>query len=266
LVVVKYGGSFMDSPDPAVREGVARDLVALQSAGLRPVVVHGGGKAITRAMENAGLKASFIQGMRVTDEATANVVEQVLSHEINPEIVATITRLNGKPRGFSGTQIFQCRKLWLQDSAGEKIDVGFVGDVTRVKEEPLRDAISSGFMPVISPTALGEDGRIHNCNADVAAAQTAIALQAKWLVFMSDVPGLLRDPKKPESVIAEANVAEIDALKRSGMIDKGMIPKVDNAIAAKAAGVANVLFIDGRVPGVLKSVFSEKGPGGTRIV
>src|SRR6202012_484152 len=110
--VIKYGGSFMDSPDAAVREGVARDIVFLAAAGIRPVVVHGGGKAITRAMEQAGLKASFVQGMRVTDKATADVVEQVLSREINPDIVATINRLGGKAEGFAGTKVFKSRKLW----------------------------------------------------------------------------------------------------------------------------------------------------------
>src|ERR1051325_792592 len=113
--VVKYGGSFMDSPDAAVRAGVARDVVFLEAVEINPVVVHGGGKAITRAMEKAGLKASFIQGQRVTDEATVQVVDQVLSREINPEVVATINSLGGKAKGFAGTEIFQCRKLWLND-------------------------------------------------------------------------------------------------------------------------------------------------------
>src|ERR1700751_5717731 len=124
--VIKYGGSFMDSPDPAVRQGVARDVVFLGAVGISPVVVHGGGKAITRAMDAAGLKANFIQGMRVTDEATVKVVDQVLSREINPEVVATIRALQGRANGFAGTEIFSCRKLWLNGAAGEKIDIGFV--------------------------------------------------------------------------------------------------------------------------------------------
>src|ERR1051326_372545 len=137
--VVKYGGSFMDSPDPAVRSGVARDVVFLEAVGINPVVVHGGGKAITRAMEAAGLKANFVQGMRVTDEATVNVVEQVLSREINPEIVRTINALGGKARGFSGTEIFSCRKLCLNGHAGGNLELGFVGEVTLVNTEPLRE-------------------------------------------------------------------------------------------------------------------------------
>src|SRR5580692_9447774 len=129
--VVKYGGSFMDSPDEKTRVSVARDVVFLEAVEIDPIVVHGGGKAITRAMEKAGLKANFIQGMRVTDEATADVVEQVLSREINPEIVATIERFGGRAKGFSGTSIFDARKLWLE-SGDQKIDTGFVGEVISV--------------------------------------------------------------------------------------------------------------------------------------
>src|SRR5262245_35859235 len=139
--VVKYGGSFMDSPDQSVREGVARDIVFLEAAGINPVVVHGGGKAITRAMDAAGLKAQFIQGMRVTDEPSAQVVDRVLSREINPEVVATINALGGKARGFAGTDIFTCRKMFLTGPGGEKIDIGFVGEVTAVNAAPLLECI-----------------------------------------------------------------------------------------------------------------------------
>src|SRR5436309_5531200 len=157
--VVKYGGSFMDSPDLAVRHGVARDLVFLEAVEINPVVVHGGGKAITRAMDAAGLKADFVQGMRLTDEATVNVVEQVLSREINPEIAKTINALGGKARGLSGTEIFTCRKLFLKDPQGQNLDIGFVGEVTAVDTEPLRESIRRSITPVISPTARGQDGR-----------------------------------------------------------------------------------------------------------
>lgn len=264
--VVKYGGSFMDSPDSAVRSGVARDVVFLEAAGINPVVVHGGGKAITRAMEKAGLKANFIQGMRVTDEATVNVVEQVLSHEINPEIVATIGELGGKARGFSGADIFTCRKLHLKGPNGEDIDVGYVGEVVGVNVTPLRECIRRGITPVVSPTARGEDGHIYNCNADVAAAQAAIALEAKRLVFMSDVPGLLRNPQDPSTLIGHLQIDEVDGLKKAGVIDKGMIPKVDSAVAAVKAGVDKVSFVDGRVPhSVMLEIFTHAGVG-TEVV
>jgi acetylglutamate kinase len=266
--VVKYGGSFMDSPDPSVRNGVARDIVFLEAVEINPVVVHGGGKAITRAMEAAGLKANFIQGMRVTDEETVNVVDRVLSREINPEIVKTIESLGGKARGFSGADIFKCRKLWLDDkeNPGQKIDVGYVGEVIEVNTDPLRQCIRRGVTPVISPVALGEDGKIYNCNADVAAAQAAIALAAKRLVFMSDVPGLMRNPKDPNTVIAHLQTTEVPALKAAGIVDKGMIPKGDSAVAAIKSGVEKVSFVDGRVPhAVMLEIFTDEGVG-TEVV
>ena len=266
--VVKYGGSFMDSPDPAVRAGVARDIVFLEAVEINPVVVHGGGKAITRAMEKAGLKASFIQGQRVTDEATVKIVDDVLSREINHEVVRTINALGGKAVSFSGPDIFKCKRLYLddQDNPGGKIDIGFVGEVIEVNVAPLKESIWCGFTPVISPTARGEDGKIYNCNADVAAAMCAIALQAKRLVFMSDVPGLMRDPKDPATVIAHLQTGEVPGLKAAGIVDKGMIPKVDSAVAAIKSGVEKVSFVDGRVPhSVLLEIFTDKGVG-TEVV
>jgi acetylglutamate kinase len=266
--VVKYGGSFMDSPDESVRTGVARDIVFLEAVEINPVIVHGGGKAITRAMEKAGLKANFIQGQRVTDEATVKIVDDVLTGEINPEIVKTIKGLGGRPVGFAGRDIFKCRKLWLDDreNPGKKIDIGYVGEVIEVNVQPLKESMWCGFTPVISPTARGEDGKIYNCNADVAAAMCAIALNAKRLVFMSDVPGLMRDPKDPATLIAHLHTGEVPGLKAAGIVDKGMIPKVDSAVAAIKSGVEKVSFVDGRVPhAVMLEIFTDKGVG-TEIV
>ncbi|MCX7722610.1 MAG: acetylglutamate kinase [Verrucomicrobiae bacterium] len=264
--VIKYGGSFMDSPDPEVRTGVARDIVFLEAVGINPVVVHGGGKAISRAMEAAGLKPKFVQGLRVTDRATVELVEQVLSREINPEIVRAIEQFGGKARGFSGTEIFTCRKFRPKTASGEELDIGFVGDVIGVNTEPLRECIRRNVTPVISPTARGEDGQVYNCNADVAAAQAAIALKAKRLVFMSDVPGLLRDPSDPNSVIPHLQVGEVEELKMAGVIDAGMIPKIDSGVAALKAGVEKVSLVDGRVPhAVLLEIFTDEGVG-TEIV
>ena len=266
--VVKYGGSFMDSPDENVRTGVARDIVFLEAVEINPVIVHGGGKAITRAMEKAGLKADFIQGQRVTDEATVQIVDDILTGEINPEIVKTIKELGGRPVGFAGRDIFKCKKMFLDDreNPGKKIDIGYVGEVIEVNVQPLKESMWCGFTPVISPTARGEDGKIYNCNADVAAAMCAIALNAKRLVFMSDVPGLMRDPKDPSTVIAHLQTGEVPALKAAGIVDKGMIPKVDSAVAAIKSGVEKVSFVDGRVPhSVLLEIFTDKG-NGTEIV
>jgi acetylglutamate kinase len=266
--VVKYGGSFMDSPDAEIRTGVARDIVFLEAVEIDPVVVHGGGKAITRAMEKAGLKANFIQGQRVTDEATAQIVDEVLSREINPEVVKTINALGGQAVGFAGPDIFKCRKLWLDDkeNPGQKIDIGYVGEVIEVNVQPLKESIWCGFTPIISPTARGADGKIYNCNADVAAAMCAIALNAKRLVFMSDVPGLMRDPKDPATLIAHLHTGEVPGLKAAGIVDKGMIPKVDSAVAAIKSGVEKVSFVDGRVPhSVMLEIFTDKGVG-TEVV
>jgi acetylglutamate kinase len=264
--VIKYGGSFMDSPDANVRASVARDLVFLEAVEINPVVIHGGGKAITRAMERAGLKPNFIQGQRITDEATANIVDQVLSREINPEVVATIKASGGAAQGFAGPDIFTCRKLTLLGADGLKADIGYVGEVTHVNTGPLLECISKGITPVISPTARGEDGKIYNCNADVAAAQTAIALKAQRLVFMSDVPGLLQNPKDPDTVISRLKTIEVAGLKKTGVVDKGMIPKVDSAVAAIQSGVEKVSFVDGRVAhAVLLEIFTDEGVG-TEVV
>ena len=264
--VIKYGGSFMDSPDAAVRQSVARDVVFLEAAGVNPVVVHGGGKAINRAMDAAGLATSFIQGMRVTDAAMVKIVDQVLSSEINPEIVATINALHGRARGFAGTDIFTCRKLLLNGPAGEKLDIGFVGEVTGVNTAPLLECIARGITPVISPTARDAEGRIYNCNADVAAAQAAIALNARRLVFMSDVPGLMRNPKDEKTLITRLRTGEVEDLKRAGIVDQGMIPKMDSAVAAIQSGVEKVSLVDGRMPhSVLLEIFTDCGVG-TEVV
>jgi acetylglutamate kinase len=264
--VVKYGGSFMDSPDPAVRNGVARDVVFLEAVEINPVVVHGGGKAITRAMEKAGLQANFIQGQRVTDAATVGIVDDVLSREINPEVVAAINELGGDSKGFAGPDIFTCVKKEMAGADGQPIDLGYVGEVVAVNTAPLIECIRKGVTPVISPTAKGRDGRIYNCNADVAAAQVAIALKASRLVFMSDVPGLLRNPKSPDSIISQMKVSEVAPLKSDRIIEKGMIPKVDSAVEAIRAGVEKVSFIDGRVRhALLLEIFTDDGVG-TEIV
>jgi acetylglutamate kinase len=260
--VIKYGGSFMDSPEPAVRAGVARDIVFLEAVEINPVVVHGGGKAITRAMEKAGLQAKFIQGQRVTDQATVKIVHDVLLREINPEIVAAINALGGAAKSFAGPDILRCRKSQVHGPDGTEVDLGYVGEVTAVNTAPLRESIEHGLTPVISPTARGEDGHIYNCNADVAAAQVAIALKAQRLVFMSDVPGLLKDAKDPATLLSRVRSQEIPHLKAVGVIDRGMIPKMDSAVAALSAGVAKVSLVDGRVPhAVLLEIFTDAGVG-----
>ena len=256
--VVKYGGSFMDSPDEKVRTGVAADVVFLEAVGINPVVVHGGGKAITKAMEQAGIQANFIKGMRVTDDATMKVVEDVLFNVTNRDIVEMIQKLGGKARSFNGRDVFKCRKL-VQDG----VDLGYVGEVVEVETAALKKCLKANVTPVISPIGLGlDDNHAYNINADVAAAKLAAAIGARRLVFMSDVPGLMRDPKDPTTLISHLEVKEVPALKATGVIDKGMIPKVDSAVAAVQAGVRRVHFVDGRIPhAVLLEIFTDKGIG-----
>jgi acetylglutamate kinase len=261
IFVVKYGGSFMDSPDPKVRSGVASDIVFLEAVGINPVVVHGGGKAITKAMEKAGIQARFVQGMRVTDGESMKIVEDVLANVINRDIIEMIQKLGGKARGFSGKEVFKCRKLL---SGG--VDLGYVGEVTGVTVEPVRKCLRASVTPVISPIGVGDDGHAYNINADVAAAKLAMAIGARRLVFMSDVPGLMHDPHKPETLISHLEVNDVLNLKRDGIIDAGMIPKVDSAVEAVQSGVRRVHFVDGRIAhSILLEIFTDKGIG-TEIV
>ncbi len=259
--VIKYGGSFMESPEETVRTGVASDVVFLEAVEINPVVVHGGGKRINKALEAAGIETKFVNGLRYTDAASVEVVDQVLSGEVNGEIVEMINSLGGEAKGIAGTDIFTCQR---HEPGGE--DYGYVGEVMAVNTAPLEECISKGVTPVISPTARNAEGQIYNCNADIAAAQAAIALAAKRLVFMSDVPGLLRDPEDAESLIPHLDIKEVDELKQAGIIARGMIPKVDSAVSAIEAGVDKVSFVDGRINhAVLLEIFTDKGVG-TEIV
>ncbi len=264
--VVKYGGSFMDDPNPEGRDRVATDIAFLAAVGIQVVVVHGGGKAITRAMETAGIKSEFRGGMRVTDAATVKIVEETLNIEINGQICDSLKARGANPLGMPGNHINLCEKLLSADEAGNPIDLGFVGDIKFVKAKLIKKALADGFLPVVSPIALDGDDQAYNTNADVAAAAIANSLRARRLIFMSDVPGLLADPKDPSTLIATLKVGEVDELKKKGVIAGGMIPKVDSAVKALKEGVRRVHFIDGRVPhSLLLEVFTDKGIG-TEIV
>jgi len=263
--VVKYGGSFMDDPDPVVRARVANDIAFFAAVGINIVVVHGGGKAITRAMETSGLKADFVNGLRVTDEATIAVVKKTLDEIVNRDVCEAITSARGKPKGMSGDSVLVCQKLAIDDD-GNPVDLGYVGDVTEVKVKLIKKEIAEGFVPVISPVAEGYDGKPYNVNADLVAGRIASALRARRLVYMSDVPGLLGNPAEPESLISTLKISQVDELKKKGIIDKGMRPKVQSAIRALQEGVQRVHFIDGRLPhSLLLEIFTDKGIG-TEIV
>lgn len=265
IFVIKYGGSFMDDPDPEIRSRVAGDIAFLAAVGIHAVVVHGGGKAISRAMSSSGLTPNFINGLRVTDEATIEVVRKTLEQEVNRDVCAMLSRCKARALGMAGTTVLGATRLTMDD-VGQPVDLGYVGDVTDVKVKLIKKAIADGYVPIISPVATGADGKPYNVNADLAAARVAVALRARRLVYLSDVPGLLRDPDDPSTLISSVREHEIEELKKQGVIDRGMRPKIHSALRALQEGVHRVHFIDGRMPhSLLLEIFTDKGIG-TEIV
>ncbi len=260
VFVVKYGGSFMDSPDPAVRSRVAQDLVFLNFVGIKVVVVHGGGKAVTKELANRGLEATFIDGLRVTDEKTIEVVDQILNQKVNGEVAEFVSSYDCNVQKLPGKEILHCQKL------EEEHDLGFVGSITQVNTVPILQALDGGLMPIISSTASDSEGQCYNVNADTVAAEVAIALKARRLVYLSDVPGLLRNPEDPKTLLSSLPVDQVDSLKSEGVISKGMLPKVNSAVDALNSGVNRVHFIDGRLPhSILLEIFTDEGIG-TEII
>ena len=265
IFVVKYGGSFMDDPDPVIRARVAFDIAFFAAVGINVVVVHGGGRAITKAMEAAGLSASFINGLRVTDEAAMAVVRKTLNEVVNKEVCDAIAMAKARPVSMPGDTVLVCQKLATDDD-GNPVDLGYVGEVTEVKVKLIKKEIADGFVPVISPVAEAYDGKPYNVNADLVAGRVASALRARRLVYMSDVPGVLANPPAPDSLISTLKISQVDDLKKKGIIDKGMRPKIASAIHALQEGVQRVHFIDGRLPhSLLLEIFTDKGIG-TEIV
>ncbi len=266
VFVVKYGGAFMDDPNPKIRERVARDISFLSAVGIKVVVVHGGGKAISRAMAKSGLTPEFKNGMRVTDEKTVAIVEDVLNNDVNAEIRQMLAAQGCDAVSVRGNDVFKCRKLLSKDESGAEVDLGYVGEVESVNVEVIERLLSEGKTPVISPIALGADGHAYNTNADVAASAAAGALKALRLVFLCDVPGLMRDPKDRSTLISHLKVDEVAGLKAEGIIGGGMIPKVDSGVRAIENGVHRIHFIDGYMPhSLLLEIFTDTGIG-TEIV
>jgi acetylglutamate kinase len=263
--VIKYGGSAMESDDAVER--LLRDVVFLEAVGINPVLVHGGGKAISARMREAGLTARFVNGLRVTDEASVRIVEEVLDREVNPRLVATIVEFGGQARGFSGREVLRAEKLPpVDDGHGGTEDIGFVGRVTGVDTTELERVIREERVPVVSPVARGGDGRTYNINADEAAAAIAGALRAAKLVFLSDVPGLMRDREDPDSLVPTVRAEQVGTLIRQKVLEGGMIPKVQGAVAALQRGVEKTHMIDGRLAhALLLEIFTHEGVG-TEIV
>ena len=260
IFVIKYGGSFMDSPDPLVRSRVAQDLVFLHFVGIKVVVVHGGGKAVTRALANKGIEPNFVDGLRVTGKETIEVVDDVLNGSVNEEVASFVSNYDCRVKRIPGKQILSCSKL------SHPSDLGFVGEINSVQTDPILEALQSDTMPILSSTGSDETGQCYNINADTAAAQIAIALKARRLVYLSDVPGLLQDPNDPSSLLSSLAVGQVEPLKKKGVIAKGMLPKVNSAVEALNQGVNRVHFIDGRLAhSILLEIFTDEGIG-TEII
>ena len=263
--LIKMGGSAME--DPALVAMVMRDIVFLEVAGINPIVVHGGGKAISAAMAAAGLEARFVGGLRVTTDEAIEIVARVLSEEINPGLVRMIREFGGKAVGIAGNEVFLGEKTKGIDAQGHNVDLGRVGEVVGCRRAHLDAALAAGILPVISPLAAElVSGRPLNINADLAAAALAKELRVAKLVYLSDVPGLLADPADPASLIKSVTCAEADALVADGTISGGMIPKIRSAVDALNAGVRKVHFVDGRLPhALLLEIFTDGGIG-TEVV
>jgi acetylglutamate kinase len=263
--VVKYGGAAME--EDQIVDRFLRDIVFLEAVGINPVLVHGGGKIITTRMREAGLKPQFINGLRVTDERSIGIVEQTLDGEINPKIVDTIVKFGGKAHGLSGKSVFIARRLGPQRKEnGEQVDIGFVGEATTIEIRSISSAIKDDIVPVISPIGADENGMVLNINADVAAAALASAIQAAKLIYVSDVPGIMRDPNSSDSLIPTVHCEQIEALIKHKVIDGGMIPKVQSASQALRSGVEKVHMIGGTIQHcLLLEIFTNSGIG-TEII
>lgn len=259
--LIKMGGSAMD--DPALVREVMRDIVFLEIAGIRPVIVHGGGKAISAAMKEAGIQAQFIGGFRVTSPETIQIVDQTLHGKINKSLVEIINQFGGKALSIHGTSVFKAQQLFGKDAENNPVDIGRVGQVSHVSVEKVLSALADGLVPIISPLGCHEDtGETHNINADLAAAALACTLKPAKLVYLSDVPGLLEDPSDESSLIESITAEKAQNLMADGTISGGMIPKITSALEALEKGVEKVHFIDGRTPHtLLLEIFTKSGIG-----
>jgi acetylglutamate kinase len=260
-VVVKYGGAAMESPE--LVESVMRDIVFLEAVGINPVVVHGGGKAISAAMRQENLTPQFVDGFRITDADSIRIIDRVLTEVISPSLAAKVNELGGRAEVLSGKDVLVAEKAPLKtDAAGKKIDLGFVGTIKSVDVTKVQQLVDQEIVPIISPLGKGADGQPYNINADIAAAKIAQVLKAHKIIYLSDVNGVRRDPKDEASTISTLTPKQIRKLKEDGIIDGGMIPKVDSALEALAGGVGKIHFLDGKQShSLLLELFTDAGIG-----
>lgn len=254
-VVIKYGGNAMISEE--LRQAVISDIILLNLVGVRVVMVHGGGPEIGQMLERVGKQSRFVDGLRYTDEETMDIVQQVLCGKVNKNLVSTINNLGGKAIGLCGLDgaLFQAKKL------DDKY--GLVGNIVKVCPQVVHDCLELGYIPVISTVALGIDNdTVYNVNADTAASELAVALGAEKLILLTDVRGVLHDPKNEKSLIPQIRLHEVPSLIASGVIGGGMIPKIDCCVNALEHGVHRAHIIDGRIPhSILTEMLSHKGIG-----
>lgn len=254
IVVVKYGGNAMVNED--IKRSVMGDVMLLRLIGVRVVVVHGGGPEISGLLQRLGKRSEFVDGLRVTDEETAEVVQMVLAGKVNKSLVSLLQTLGGRAIGLCGLDggMIEAKKL------DERL--GLVGEITRVDPQPVLDVLEKGYIPVVSTIARGEKGETYNINADTAAARLAAALRAECLISMTDTAGVLRDRDDPDSVIPYIGVSEAPQLMREGVISGGMIPKIGCCIEAIRRGVKKVFVLDGTTPhAILIEILTNEGIG-----
>ena len=254
-IVVKYGGNAMISEE--LRQAVISDIILLHLVGIQVVVVHGGGPEISAMLKKIGKESRFVDGLRYTDDETMEVVQQVLCGKVNKDLVATLNAVGGRAVGLCGMDagLFQAKKL------DEKY--GLVGEMVQVDPAIVNDALSDGYIPVVSTVAQGVDGETaYTINADTAAAKLAVALGAEKLILLTDVRGLLRDPKDESTLLPVVELSKVPGLIKDGVIQGGMIPKVDCCVEAVRSGVENAVILDGRIPhSILIELLSNEGIG-----
>ena len=256
IIVVKYGGSAMSNEE--LQKNVIKDVTLLKLVGFKPIIVHGGGKEISRWVEKTGKEAKFINGLRVTDEETMEIAEMVLGR-VNKRLVSMVEELGVKAVGLSGKD---GKLLQVEKKYSDGQDIGYVGNITEVNPDILFDLLEKGYLPIVSPIGLGEDFATYNINADDAACAIAKAIGAHKLVFLTDIEGLYRDINDKNSFISKITTKEAEELIEGGMIGGGMLPKLGNCTSAVSSGVDRVHILDGRIPHcLLLEIFTNQGIG-----
>ena len=254
IVVVKYGGNAMVNEQ--LKEQVMEDIALLWLIGVKVVLVHGGGPEISETMNKLGKQAVFVDGLRVTDKETVDIVQMVLAGKVNKSLVTLLQKKGGHAVGLSGMD------GGLIEAKMKDERLGYVGQITKIRPQPITDLLEKNYIPVISTVASDRDGHSYNINGDTAAAYIAGALGAERLIMMTDIAGILRDKDDPDTLIPEITISEAKALYEEGVISGGMIPKVDCCIEAIHKGVKNVIIMDGRVPhSILMEILTDEGAG-----